>query len=182
MFVYSYDHDITVLTESPVLFFRMLNSYKILIVLIILFLTVTMTGCTKSASSASPASPPLADIDTKISQSVDLSNVQKCDSEKLEKYYGVNADELEDFVLYTPAVNIKADEMAIFKVKDETGISDMQNRIEKRLQNKTDSFKEYLPEEYYLVEKHVLVNHGNYVLFAISKDAETIEDIFNEFF
>ncbi|MEA1961220.1 MAG: hypothetical protein U9N81_08120 [Bacillota bacterium] len=43
MFVYSYNHDITVLTESPVLFFRMLNSYKLFIItagVFIIFLAV----------------------------------------------------------------------------------------------------------------------------------------------
>ncbi|PGL73878.1 DUF4358 domain-containing protein, partial [Bacillus thuringiensis] len=43
-------------------------------------------------------------------------------------------------------------------------------------------FKDYLPDEYFLIEKHVLKTKDNYILLAISKDADKVEKTFDKIF
>ncbi len=147
---------------------------------IIIIIFILLTGC--SSDNKAEKEPSIDEIEKNISEAVDLSNMKKVDSHKLEKLYDIHSDELEDFLLYTADTNIKADEMLILKVADEKDISDIQDRISNRIEEQSNSFKDYLPDEYYLIEKHVLKSNGQYILFVISEDAEKIESIFDESF
>ncbi len=94
----------------------------------------------------------------------------------------MDVEDLEDFILYTPSTNIEANEIAILKVKDSNKIDDIKDKLMKRAEKQGDVFKDYLPDEYFLIEKYVLKAKDNYILFIISEDVETIEDILIEIF
>jgi hypothetical protein len=147
---------------------------------IIIIIFILLTGC--SSDNKAEKEPSIDEIEKNISEAVDLSNMKKVDGDKLEKLYDIHSDELEGFLLYTADTNIKADEMLILKVSDEKDISDIQDKISNRIEEQSNSFKDYLPDEYYLIEKHVLKSNGQYILFVISEDAEKIESIFDESF
>ena len=151
--------------------------YKMILSSIIILI---LTSC--SSKKTIEKAPSISDIDEKIQETVDISNMNIGDSEKLEKLYDVDVEDLEDFVLYTPSTNIEANEIAILKVKDTNKIDDIKDKISTRVEKQATNFKDYLPDEYFLIEKHVLKTKDNYILFIISEDAETIEDIFDESF
>ena len=140
----------------------------------------TLTSCSSGKSTDKNVS--IKDIDEKIKESVDISNMNLGDSEKLQKLYDINSEDLEDFMLYTPSTNIEANEIAIMKVKDSSKIDDIKGKISARIDSQSVNFKDYLPDEYYLIDKHVLKVRDNYILFAISEDAGKIEKIFDESF
>jgi hypothetical protein len=149
--------------------------------LIVLSLTlVILTSCTKN--NAINKAPSVKDIDNKLNEKVDLSTMDIGDGEKLEKLYDINPEDLEEFLLYIPKTNIEANEIGIFKVKDSKNIDIINEKIENRIEKQADIFKDYLPEEYYLIEKNVLKTKDNYILFIVSEDAETIEEVFDEAF
>lgn len=52
--------------------------------------------------------------------------------------------------------------------------------IAQRIDSQAVKFKDYRPDEYALLEKHVLKVKSHYVLFAVSVDAEQIEKAFDE--
>lgn len=151
--------------------------YSMILCSLIIF---TLTSCSSNKSTDKNIS--IKDIDEKIKKSVDISNMNVGDSEKLKKLYDISSEDLEDFMLYTPSTNIEANEIAIMKVKDSSKVNDIKARISARIDSQTVNFKDYLPEEYYLIEKHVLKVRDNYIIFAISDDAEKIEKIFDESF
>ena len=145
-------------------------------------IAVLICGAAGCFSQRQTPDPTVEEINTKIGQAVNLSQLKAEDSSKLQKLYGINAGELEGFVLYTAPSNIKAEELAVMKVKDPEKISNIQAKIKKRIASKAASFKDYIPEEHYLIEKHVLETHGNYVLFTVSADADKIRAAFEESF
>lgn len=152
----------------------------VMMTVLLVFALSTAAGC----SSPKPAvkNPSVQEISEEIKQAVDISGMREGDRGQLEKLYGIDADELEGFALYTAPSNIKADEIAVLKASDPGNVESIKNKISKRLENKADSFRDYLPEEYFLIEKHVLKTHGNYILFVVSKDAEKIESVFSNIF
>ena len=154
------------------------GSSKVIATIMILVLVVSgiFTGCSSKQQKSKELS--VKEINEKIKSTVDLSELKEGDSEKLNKLYGISQDEVEDFVLYTAASNIKADEILILKVKDEKNIDSIKEKITERVKSQDEVFKDYLPEEAYLVEKNVLKVKGNVIIFAISKDAEKIGDLF----
>lgn len=148
------------------------------VALMMSIIAIILSGCDKKMAK----NPSVKEIDEKIKQTVDVSNMRQGDEAKLKKLYDINSDEVEEFVLYVAPSNIKADEITVIKVKDENNVSAIKDKIAARVQKQGESFKDYLPEEYYLIENHVLECKGNYVILAVSKDADKIHEAFNGFF
>ncbi|NQX65945.1 DUF4358 domain-containing protein [Paenibacillus alba] len=117
-----------------------------------------------------------------IKQAVKLDNLKEEDAHKLDKLYQIKSEDIESFILYTAVTNMKADELTIIKVKDANQLESIQGKILKRIEAQEVKFKDYRPDEYFLVEKHVLKAKGNYIFFAVSAEAEHMENAFDEAF
>ena len=78
--------------------------------------------------------------------------------------------------------NIEASEVGIIKVKDASAANGIKDKIEKRIQQQSSSFKDYLPDEYELLQNHVLKVKDKYIFYVVSKDADKIENTFDGFF
>lgn len=162
-------------------FLRKGNKGLILLMLAILLTFGMLSGCASSKAQTTKA-PTVKEIDDKIKKACDISNLKEADAAKLKKFYDIDSSELDEFVLYTAPSNIKADEIAILKVKDANNVSKIKDKVAKRLENQSTSFKDYLPNEYAIIQKNVLKTKGNYVLFIISNDAAKIDNAFEEAF
>lgn len=150
---------------------------KIFIIAVLVFsISIISTGC---SSKKEVKEISVNKIVEEIKNESDISSLKERNNEKLEKLYDINSDEIEEFALYTASSNLKADELLILKVKDEKDLPNIEDKINKRIENQSDSFKDYLPDEYYLMEKHVLKTNNNYILFAVSKDVDKIENAFD---
>lgn len=117
-----------------------------------------------------------------IEQVVSLKEMKKADLNKLKKLYKIDADSVDDFILYTSTSNVKADELAVIKLKDESQVEGVKENIEQRIEAQKMKFKDYRPDEYFLVENHVLKTKGPFVFFAVSKEADQMEHAFNNAF
>ncbi|WII36034.1 DUF4358 domain-containing protein [Paenibacillus thiaminolyticus] len=120
-----------------------------------------------------------AAVAERIQRAVNLDEMKQGDIKKLAKLYHIEADEVEDFILYTAASNVKADELAIIKVKDANQAEHVKQNILQRIDAQTVKFKDYRPDEHYLIEKHVLKTKGRFVFFAVSKEAAQMEAAFD---
>lgn len=153
---------------------------KIPTIAIYSLILIVLTSCSQNNTVAK--SPSIKDIDNELNKSVDLSNMDMGNGEKLEKLYDIDPEDLEEFSLYVPKSNIEANEIGIFKIEDSTNLGEIKAKIEKRLEEQAAIFKDYLPEEYYLTENSLLKTKDDYILFVISEDVELIEKIFDESF
>lgn len=126
--------------------------------------------------------PNLSDIVENIEKVSDLSVMQKENKSKLRKFYSINSRDLEDFVLYAPKTNMEANEILILKVKNQDDIDKLQELIEKRIENQSESFKNYEPEQYDLLENRTLKVKGKYIILVVSKDVDKIIKAINDSF
>jgi len=149
----------------------------ILIITSAIILTLSVSAC--GANKSKTAEISVSQVIDKVKQSADISQMKEGDAEKLKKLYGIDSSKLSEFALYTASSNIKADELLVIKVKDTKDIEDIKSRISDRIEKQSQSFKDYLPDEYSLIEKHVLKDSGEFILFDISKDSDKVEDSFN---
>ncbi len=150
--------------------------------LLCMLILIPLAGCaqTNDPDQSTAKTPAVSEIGDKIGQTVNLTEMKKGDSAKLQKLYDIDPTLVEDFILYTAPSNIKADELAIIKVKDSNNVEQIKEKLDQRVQAQGTSFKDYLPEEYAIIEKHILKSKGNYVLLTISKDSAAIEKIFDD--
>lgn len=153
---------------------------KIPTIAIYSLILIVLTSCSQNNTVAK--SPSIKDIDNELNKSIDLSNMDMGNGEKLEKLYDIDPEDLEEFSLYVPKSNIEANEIGIFKIEDSTNLGEIKAKIEKRLEEQAAIFKDYLPEEYYLTENSLLKTKDDYILFVIYEDVELIEKIFDESF
>jgi DNA-binding protein len=145
-----------------------------------LIVCMMVIGC--SAKHADTNEVPVSAIEEQIRNAVPLEHMVKGDFAKLTKLYDVNEDEVEEFVLYTAESNVEANELAVIKVKHEDRLERVKENILKRIEAQKIKLKDYRPEQFFLVEKHVLTIKGLVVLFTVSPDAEQIEDAFIQAF
>lgn len=137
-----------------------------------------LAGCSGEVAISENISA--AEVGEKIQQTVNLQDMKQGDLEKLQKLYQIEAGKVEDFILYTASSNVKADELAVIKVKDASETESVKEKIQQRIETQTVKFKDYRPEEYFLIEKHVLKTKGRFILFAVSQEADQIESVFDE--
>ncbi|GAA0729268.1 hypothetical protein GCM10008905_29050 [Clostridium malenominatum] len=152
----------------------------LLLFLLIILPTGILFGC--SSQKASKKNPSSKEIGEKIKQAMDLSQMKDGDSEKLYKSYDIKENEIENFFLLTPPSNIKAEELLIVKLKDSKDIDSIKEKIQNRVDAQSTSFKDYLPEEYNLIENHILEVKDNFIFFTISKDGDKQKELFYESF
>lgn len=146
----------------------------------IILIALLFVGCSTSKGNIEPVS--IQEIWDKIGQSVDVSDMRKGDDGDLKDLYDIDAAAIEEYVLYMPPSNIKANEICIVKARDLKDVKSIKEKLSKRVETIGNSFKDYIPEEYHLVEKHVVNSRHSYVIFIISDEAEQIEKIFNDSF
>ncbi|GEC89212.1 DUF4358 domain-containing protein [Brevibacillus brevis] len=137
-----------------------------------------LAGCSSDVGTSEELSA--AEVGEKIQQTVSFQNMKQGDLEKLQKLYQIEAGKVEDFILYTASSNVKAEELAVIKVKDASDTENVIQNIQQRIEAQTIKLKDYRPEEYFLIEKHVLKTKGQFVLFAVSKEVDQIESVFDE--
>ncbi|GIO99739.1 hypothetical protein J14TS5_48250 [Paenibacillus lautus] len=121
-------------------------------------------------------------IGKSIEQAVSLKEMKKQDLNKLQKLYKMDTDSVDDFILYTSTSNVKADELAVIKLKDESQAESVKENIEQRIEAQKMKFKDYRPDEYFLVDHHVLKTKGPFVFFAVSTEADSMERTFDSAF
>ncbi|AYB44199.1 DUF4358 domain-containing protein [Paenibacillus lautus] len=122
------------------------------------------------------------EIGKSIEQAVILKDMKKQDLDKLHKLYKIDAESIDDFILYTSTSNVKADELAVIKLKDESEAEIVKKNMERRIEAQKMKFRDYRPDEYFLVDNHALKTKGRFIFFAVSKDAESMERTFDSAF
>ncbi|REE57570.1 uncharacterized protein DUF4358 [Paenibacillus taihuensis] len=122
----------------------------------------------------------VTDINTRIGQSAYFSQMKAGDTKKLQKLYHIDPSVVSDFVLYTAVSNVKADEFAVIKLKHTADVESVMDQIRQRIEAQTVKFQDYRPEEYDLIENHVLKSEGPFIFFAVSKGVDGMESAFDD--
>jgi hypothetical protein len=155
---------------------------KIIISTLLIILTMGILGGCGSSTKPEAKNPPVKEISEKIRQTADISQMKEGNEAKLKKLFDISTDELDGYVFYMAPSNVKADELLIMKLKDSNNINAIKDKIVKRSDKQAATFKDYAPDEYYLLQKKVIKTKDNYIIYVVSKDAEKISNAFDEAF
>lgn len=156
---------------------RGIRSFSPVMLAFIVVISV-LSGCSGKDEKTSEQLS-VTEIGESIEQAVSLKEMKKQDLNKLQKLYKLDAGNVDDFILYTSTSNVKADELAVIKLKDERQAESVKENIEQRIEAQKMKFKDYRPDEFFLVDNHVLKSKGPFVFFAVSKEAASMEHVFD---
>ena len=151
---------------------------NVLILSLVIIISVIFQGC----AFIRPKSPEINGIIANIQKVTDLSAMKKGNKINLKKMYSINTKGLDDFALYAPKSNMEANQILILKVKSEDDMDGLLENLENTIENQSNSFKEYSPNQYELLENHTLKIKGNYLILIVSKDVDEITKVVNDSF
>lgn len=97
----------------------------------------------------------------------------KLDDDMISKLYGIDYAEQQIVYISTGAT---AEEIALFKLKDESDAQNAYDAVNKRLDYQKSSFELYIPEEMVKLDAAVIDLYGNYVIFCVS-DGDTAKTV-----
>ncbi|WP_055665395.1 DUF4358 domain-containing protein [Desnuesiella massiliensis] len=126
--------------------------------------------------------PSVKEISDKILKEVKFSHVVAMNEELSKEFYPFDRNLVSEYIIYNAMINVKSDEVAVFKVKDASNISEVEKGIQKRVDQLEKIWQSYLQDQYDKVKKHVILKKDNYILFSVSDDQKKVEEIFNSFF
>ncbi|MCC3867766.1 DUF4358 domain-containing protein [Terrisporobacter mayombei] len=149
-----------------------INLKKKLLMTTLLITTVITAGCGVNKEKS------VDQIETEMKQEVKFDKMKKGDSKSLKRFYKLNANDYDGVILYTPESTMDVSEVLIVKVKDKFQIESLEDSIDSRVNYQLQSFSGYGPEQCALVDNYELKSEGNFVFFAISENAQQIEEAF----
>ena len=121
-----------------------------------------------------------AKISEAAEQSADRKLMQPGDNQMIRRLYGLDPEAYDGMLLYYPATNMAAQELLLVRLTDLSQQETVVEAMEQRAQSQRSSFEGYAPEQYSLVENHVLDVQGNYLLYVTGTEAESIKAVFEE--
>jgi hypothetical protein len=86
---------------------------------------------------------------------------------------------VEDYVVYVSGSGATANEFAIFKVKDNDAATAVKTALATRVETLTTNFENYVPDELNRINNKLILQKGDYVLFAITNANADVQDIFS---
>ena len=97
----------------------------------------------------------------------------------LTNLYGIDAADLDGYLVRVPMMNVNATEFFVAKVKDGK-MDTVKAALESRQANLDTQWSTYLPDQYELVKNYKLTTNGSYIFFAVSRFAGQAEGLFND--
>lgn len=131
------------------------------------------------------ANDPISDakIETvaeKVVKAADFQGMEQAEARMVKRFYGLNPKDYEGAVLYAPTDNMDAHELFLVKLEDVSQMKSVEDAIEERLDTQLKSFAGYGMEQTALLEKHVFMKKGNYVLYVVGEHAGDARKAFIE--
>lgn len=163
---------------------------KVSIILSVILLIGLFTGCSStngnSDNSSSTGSNVTTDeiwnnIEKTINPSGDAlpSFMDNVTVDILGQLYGLVSDDVEQFTLKTPMMNVQATEIFIAKVKP--GRMDaVKEAVAKRQKALDETWNRYLPDQYELVTNYKTAEKGDYIIFVVAEKADEIIKVFED--
>ena len=126
------------------------------------------------------SSKPIDEVAAQVTGLFENDKSEKSPERMLKKHYGLNAQDYEGVVLYSPISNMDAEELLIVKLLSADQMDPLMEAVQERLDSQTNIYEGYAPEQYDLCTHAVLDPEGNYFLFVVHENADQIQDAFRQ--
>lgn len=111
-----------------------------------------------------------------------MTSMTEVGEDRIGNYLEADTSQFESFSMWICGSGAFADETALFVLNNEDYAADLEDALNKRLETKTNDYKDYKPEECPKMDSAVIKTNGKYVFFAVSSDNGRAEEIFDENF
>lgn len=95
-------------------------------------------------------------------------------------YYDLSFDGLEEYRVYVSSSSATASEFAVFKCSSDAAIKSAKSAVEARISDQVSNYENYRPDEKFRLENALVETNGDYLLFVVSDNNATIQNLFND--
>lgn len=107
-------------------------------------------------------------------------NLESIPLEFYKDIYGIDKTEFSDVLISGTMISVKANEIILIKVSNESEISKAVNVLEKRKEQVYKTWEQYLPDQFEMVKNGVIKTNGKYAALIITPDVNKVLNKFNE--
>ncbi|TYP69407.1 DUF4358 domain-containing protein [Paenibacillus methanolicus] len=160
----------------------MKKSYFALVLVVLA--TLLLTACSNNDGEEAAADPGMTTVEMadKLAKQGEQPPLVDLTENEIQNLYHLDPALLEEFTIRVPLMNVKTNEIAVVKVKDEKDVQTVMDAIKQRAADVQKSFETYLPDQYENAKNYKLVAKGQYVGFFIADDSQQPQDTFESFF
>lgn len=161
---------------------------KMIVIMLTMVLAIVVSACSGGKTSTDDkttnieASKSAKEMTEQMVTEVEQPSLMELSAEEMKDNYNIDPAKLEDFSVRIPMMNVKTNEIAIFKVKNANDVADVEAAVKARAENVMKQFEHYLPNQYENAKNHKLIIKGNYVLLVISESADELVKVYDSFF
>jgi len=167
-----YDKEIKDIKSKEVI--KMKKNITKILVSMALACSLLLSGCSREITMS------VDQIGSELKSEIDTKNMEVGTDKSLRRYFGINANDLDGYVLYVPKSNMDVDELLIAKVKDESMIDSVEESIEDRVNRQLESFNGYGVEQTALLENYELKINGKYIFYTVGENAEQVKEAYTK--
>lgn len=139
-----------------------------------------LAGC--SGSGAKTITAPTSEVAQKLMDSLSFEYpLNELPADAANRLYKLDGEILEEQAVYVGTGGALADEVSVWRVKDEKDAKTVQEAAEQRVENQKVSFKDYVPEEMPKLEKAVITVDGDTVILCVSADPDKAKEVIASF-
>lgn len=150
----------------------LLEAAKIGLCALLVLLLWTQLGQNRQSAT------PFEQMQAAVTTAADLSPVQPGDNQMIKRLYGLDPAEFDGCLLYYPNTNMGAEELLLVRLRSTAQQDAVSAAVEARLAAQRSSFDGYGVEQMELLSRCVVEIRGNYVLFVVGADAQTVRQAF----
>lgn len=120
-------------------------------------------------------------IDGKLASYFEI-NLKDAENQDRDLYFeklGIKEDQLQAGYIIAAMMNVNANEIIILEAKDGTGAASLKTALEKELAAQTQTWEQYLPDQFDKVKNNVIKQDGNKLIYITYDQPEKIVEIFD---
>jgi hypothetical protein len=156
---------------------------KKMTVLLMTALMLFLTACSGAApeaetTAAAPAVLNMQELYETMSGAENMPEMLPLDADMQLMFCGIESTDCVQTVAAICADSLRADEIWLIEAVDTDALQRIQTLAENRLTAKAEESVTYSPEQYAIVQKAVVITHGNYFALLVSPEVDALEAIF----
>lgn len=154
--------------------------YKITLLFMCIAIAFSVTACNVTGGTTPQKSTP-EQIVEEIQRECTMPEMKEVSEDQLSSLYSIRKEDVAYFSALVATDSLSKDEVIVIEAMDEGEACTIRDRLQEHYDAVLEESKEYLPDEYTIVEKCSVVKDGIYVRLFISEDADKMNEIYNSY-
>ncbi len=148
------------------------------ILLLVLVTLLSLTACGEQTDGQPPVPMDMNTTYNSVSGAVETPEMLELTEDLMLDYCGIRKEAVKQAKVMICADSLRTDEIWLLEAVDEAAAKDLVALANKRLEKKGEESITYSPEQYAVVQKAELVQHGLYIGLFVSPDSAAMAHVF----